>query len=59
VAYCAQTPWIQNLTLRDNVLFGADIRDPVVAAAYEEALDAAALRPDLAILPHGDMTESE
>ena len=22
VAYCAQTAWIQNATLRDNVLFG-------------------------------------
>ena len=24
IAYCAQTPWIQNLSLRANVLFGLD-----------------------------------
>ena len=59
VAYCAQTPWIQNITLRDNVLFGADYADETVAVAYEKALDAAALRPDLSILPHGDLTESK
>ena len=57
VAYCAQTPWIQNLSLRDNVLFGNDISDPVIAAAYKKAIDAAALTPDLAILSDGDLTE--
>ena len=57
VAYCAQTPWIQNLSLKDNVLFGMDINDPGIASAYEEAIDAAALKPDIAILPDGDLTE--
>jgi ABC-type multidrug transport system fused ATPase/permease subunit len=57
VAYCAQTPWIQNLSLRDNVLFGDDISDPIVAAAYQKAIHAAALTPDLAILSDGDLTE--
>ena len=57
VAYCAQTPWIQNLSLRDNVLFGEDYADPAIHAAYERAIDAAALRPDLAILSEGDLTE--
>ena len=33
VAYCAQLPWIQNLSLRDNVLFGR----PHDAARYAQA----------------------
>ena len=57
VAYCAQTPWIQNLSLRDNILFGQDISEPGIAIAYEEAINAAALKPDIAILTDGDRTE--
>jgi ABC-type multidrug transport system fused ATPase/permease subunit len=57
IAFCAQTPWIQNLSLKDNILFGANEEDDTVKASYEASLEAAALRPDLAILPHGDMTE--
>ena len=57
VAYCAQTPWIQNLSLKDNILFGLDINDPGIASAYEEAINAAALKPDITILPDGDLTE--
>lgn len=54
VAYCAQSPWIQNQSLRNNVLFGASI---VNEENYRRALQAAALGPDLAILPTGDETE--
>lgn len=57
IAYCNQTPWIQNLSLRQNVLFGADYEAAGIASAYDAALDAAALRPDIAILPDGDLTE--
>jgi ATP-binding cassette, subfamily C (CFTR/MRP), member 1 len=57
VAYCPQTPWIQNLTLRDNILFGEDYADPDIALAYEKVIDAAALKPDIAILTDGDLTE--
>jgi ATP-binding cassette, subfamily C (CFTR/MRP), member 1 len=57
VAYCPQTPWIQNLTLRDNILFGEDYADPDIALAYEKVIDAAALKPDIAILNDGDLTE--
>ena len=53
VAYCAQEPWVQNATLRDNVLFGA----PWDASWYEQVVDACALRADLAALPAGDGTE--
>lgn len=53
VAYVAQQAWIQNATLRDNVLFGS----PYHQRQYDKVLDACALRPDLDILPGGDMTE--
>jgi ABC-type multidrug transport system fused ATPase/permease subunit len=57
--YSAQLPWIQNRSLRDNVLFGADYADPSVRVAYEQCLRAAELVPDLAALPDGDLTESK
>ena len=53
VAYASQEAWIQNLSLRDNVLFGAEHE----AEFYESVLDACALRPDLELLPAGDETE--
>ena len=53
LSICMQEPWIQNMTLRDNVLFGA----PYDAAFYARVLSACALEADLAILPGGDMTE--
>ncbi len=59
VGYCPQIPWIQNINLRDNVLFGLNGDDECITAAYEKALDDAALRPDLAILPARDRTESK
>lgn len=60
LSYCAQTPWIQNMSLKNNVLFGLDAdKEPSVQAAYEQALSAACLLPDLRILPDGDETESK
>ena len=53
VAYVPQTPFIVNATLRDNVTFGC-AWDP---HRYDAVLTACQLRPDLAILPNGDMTE--
>ena len=56
IAYCAQSPWIQNLSLKSNVMFG--IEDiPALQGAYQQAITAAALQPDISILPHGDDTE--
>lgn len=49
----AQQAWIQNATLRDNILFGK----PFDEERYNRILDACALRPDLQILPAGDATE--
>ncbi|XP_070847153.1 ATP-binding cassette sub-family C member 3 isoform X2 [Chaetodon trifascialis] len=53
VAYVPQQAWIQNATLRDNILFGR----PFNEQKYHCVLDACALTPDLEVLPGGDMTE--
>ncbi|XP_070188571.1 multidrug resistance-associated protein 1-like [Littorina saxatilis] len=53
VAYVPQQAWIQNDTLRNNVLFGQDFDHQ----RYHRVLDACALRPDLDILAAGDLTE--
>ncbi|KAF5902976.1 canalicular multispecific organic anion transporter 2 isoform X2, partial [Clarias magur] len=53
VAYVPQQAWIQNATLRDNILFGR----PYVEEKYRNVLDACALTPDLEVLPGGDQTE--
>jgi ABC-type multidrug transport system fused ATPase/permease subunit len=53
IAYVAQTPFIMNATLRENVLFGRAFDD----ARYRRVLAACALLPDLAQLPAGDATE--
>ena len=48
-----QEAWIQNLTLRDNILFGKSMDKK----KYSKVLTACAMLPDLEILPGGDMTE--
>ncbi|KAJ1929039.1 hypothetical protein IWQ60_001535 [Tieghemiomyces parasiticus] len=53
LAYCSQSAWIQNATLRDNVLFGR----PYDRERYRRVLRACALVHDLDSLPHGDHTE--
>ena len=53
VAYVAQTAWILNKTVRDNILFGL----PYDEDKYNKVIDACSLRHDLKILEDGDMTE--
>lgn len=53
VAYCPQTPWLLNSTIRDNILFGLPFRP----RRYDQVLTACALKPDLSILPKRDLTE--
>ncbi|KAI7805399.1 canalicular multispecific organic anion transporter 1 isoform X1 [Triplophysa rosa] len=53
VAYVPQQAWIQNATLKDNILFGSELDDK----QYQSVVDACALRPDLDLLPGGDQTE--
>ena len=52
-AFCPQSAWIQNASLRDNILFGRDLQP----AWYDRVVEACALRPDLDMLPAGDLTE--
>ncbi|XP_063222702.1 multidrug resistance-associated protein 1-like [Bacillus rossius redtenbacheri] len=52
-AYVPQQAWIQNATLRDNIVFGR----PLDHAFYQRVIDACSLRSDLAILPGGDQIE--
>ncbi|OJJ47560.1 hypothetical protein ASPZODRAFT_1715312 [Penicilliopsis zonata CBS 506.65] len=52
MAFVSQTPWLENATIRDNVLFGAPF-DPV---RYGKTVAACALTADLALLPNRDDT---
>ncbi|XP_039402380.1 canalicular multispecific organic anion transporter 1 isoform X4 [Mauremys reevesii] len=53
VAYVPQQAWIQNATLKDNILFGSELDE----ARYQRVVEACALLPDLKLLPGGDLTE--
>jgi len=53
VGYCAQTAWVCNASLKDNIVCGATNASD---ARYEAVLEACALRQDLDMLPNGDQT---
>ncbi len=53
IAYCSQLPFIQNSTLKDNILYG----QPFDEEKYYQTLEMCALLPDLEVLPAGDATE--
>lgn len=53
VAYCSQTPWLLNDTLRNNILFGSDYDED----RYMRVIEACSLKRDLEILEAGDQTE--
>jgi ATP-binding cassette subfamily C (CFTR/MRP) protein 1 len=52
-AFCPQYAWIQNATVRENIVFGKEFDQKW----YDEVVDACALRADLDMLPAGDKTE--
>lgn len=52
-AYVAQTPWIENASVRDNVLAGL----PLDKERYRAVIEACALRRDLEVLADGDGTD--
>ncbi|KAG1817496.1 P-loop containing nucleoside triphosphate hydrolase protein [Suillus subaureus] len=53
VAYAAQNPWILSATVRDNILFSHEYDE----VFYNLVIEACALKPDLELLPQGDLTE--
>eukprot|EP01065_Artemidia_motanka_P023285 TRINITY_DN277_c0_g2_i2.p1 TRINITY_DN277_c0_g2~~TRINITY_DN277_c0_g2_i2.p1 ORF type:complete len:1661 (+),score=534.27 TRINITY_DN277_c0_g2_i2:110-5092(+) len=53
LAYVAQTPFIANMTLRENILWGHQYEEE----RYQRVLWQCCLVDDLQILPAGDMTE--
>lgn len=53
VAYVAQIPWIENTTIRENILFGL----PYIESRYKQTLVACALQKDLEMLSDGELTE--
>ncbi|KAE8994988.1 Multidrug resistance-associated protein 1 [Phytophthora rubi] len=53
MAYASQQPWIQNKTLRDNIIFG----EPYEAEHYHRVVAACQLIPDFKMLDEGDQTE--
>lgn len=53
VALTAQDPWIQNATVKANVLMGAECDQD----KYDAVVEACALQADLESLQHGDATQ--
>lgn len=53
VAYCPQSAWIQNATIRDNITFGR----PFDEKKYWKAVHDACLETDIDMMPNGDLTE--
>ncbi|KAF0685488.1 hypothetical protein As57867_022562, partial [Aphanomyces stellatus] len=52
IAYASQEAWIQQMSVRDNILFGASFD----SAKYTRVVDACGLLPDFALMKFGDMT---
>ncbi|KIJ38938.1 hypothetical protein M422DRAFT_258345 [Sphaerobolus stellatus SS14] len=53
IAYAPQESWVQNATIRENILFGA----PFDEERYNKVLRQCALEPDLELFEAGDKTE--
>ncbi|KAL8937477.1 MAG: hypothetical protein Q9211_003670 [Gyalolechia sp. 1 TL-2023] len=52
VGYCAQTPWLQSMSIRDNIL----LTSPYEEGRFRRVIEACALTPDFATFKDGDMT---
>lgn len=53
VAYCSQSAWLLNDTIRNNITFA----QPYIPERYDRVVEACGLSRDLQILPAGDKTE--
>lgn len=52
IGYCAQTPWLQSMSIRDNILFSSPLED----TRYNQVIEACALFQDFASFQHGDFS---
>ena len=52
IAFCDQTPFLQNATIKQNIIGTSDFE----ATWYEKVIDAVALHEDLTALPKGDQS---
>ena len=52
IGYCAQTPWLQSMNIRENILFS----NPYEDTRYKEVLESCALTQDLASFRYGDLS---
>jgi ABC-type multidrug transport system fused ATPase/permease subunit len=52
VGYCAQTPWLQSMSIRENILFFT----PYDAVRYREVMETCELLPDMVNFKHGDLS---
>lgn len=53
MAFVSQVPWLENTTIKENVLFGL----PFNEKRFWQVVEACALRRDLETLPDGELTE--
>jgi ABC-type iron transport system FetAB ATPase subunit len=52
IAYCSQTPWLQDTSIRDNVLFSS----PFEEGRYQKVLSACELLQDIASFKDADLS---
>lgn len=53
IAYVAQNPWMENATIKENILFGL----PYDRQRYRQTLFASGLEKDMTMLSDGDLTD--
>ncbi|OGM47734.1 ABC transporter [Aspergillus bombycis] len=53
-AYCAQSPWLRNITIRQNII--GDSSSAFNKKLYDMVIEACGLKPDLLQLPQSDQT---
>jgi ABC-type multidrug transport system fused ATPase/permease subunit len=52
IGYCAQSPWLESMSIRDNILFCRDLDE----RRYRQVLDTCCLIPDLENFKAGDLS---
>ncbi|CCU76515.1 ABC Transporter [Blumeria hordei DH14] len=52
IGYCGQTPWLQSMSIRENILFSSTYEND----RYNEVIEVCDLAPDLSTFQHGDLS---